>query len=401
MSDGKERGIKAGIMHVLWASLMFWCFALAVFYGCSGEGKNIRVLNMGTGILASQATQMQKQRAMQEEPTLPFTAWSEQKQVTVVNQELYREIQANLIRVCGDSRLVLDGGSWLDWENTEGCLMNKNLCIALFGSTNVVGQKVWILDKEYMVKGLLRGTSNTILVETEEKEEVLLERISVEMPRNGIQEQELQTWSEQFGVEGVSLNFQAYRVFGQTAVRVLPCILFFCILIPVVGKVHREKMGPVARIVYLAAIIWGLGTFLWISGIQLRIPDDWIPSRWSDFEFFANVWKQKTEALGALINGEKSQPELIYATGMVNAVKYSLLSLGFAWMWIRKLKITKCTEAFFWTILFYGLAFCITVMLGENSATDAGFRMIWLLFPWFVWARCGVCWFYMILNKFF
>ena len=39
------------------------------------------------------------------------------------------------------------------------------------------------------------------------------------------------------------------------------------------------------------------------------IPEEYLPSRWSDFEFFANLWEEKREALFLLLETSKKGPQ--------------------------------------------------------------------------------------------
>lgn len=61
---------------------------------------------------------------------------------------------------------------------------------------------------------------------------------------------------------------------------------------------------------------------------QVNLPPDMIPPAWSDFEFWSNLWKEKTKAAAFLINMEKNVPETLYISSFFQSLSCGLLSLG-------------------------------------------------------------------------
>ena len=51
-------------------------------------------------------------------------------------------------------------------DDKEGCLIDKDTAYKLFGDTNIIGKKIKYKDRELIVRGIHKGTSSTILMQT-------------------------------------------------------------------------------------------------------------------------------------------------------------------------------------------------------------------------------------------
>lgn len=378
--------MRKQITGLLVAALFFWCFSQAILYGCPADaGKNLCIVDLDVKISEEEAVLIQKNARERAEESIPFAVWGEQKKVEVSNPVLRRKTEASQLTVSGNSDLVLRGSSWLDHKDSAGCLIDGELCILLFGSTDVSGNKVIIGEREYEVRGVLHGSRKTVLVEADETGDSFLGRMSVVIPDDKTPKEVIQGLSSQYGLTGESIGLDNYRRMGTAAAGLLPCVLGIHIALPLWRGVRRERRRPVRCLMYAAGLVICLLVFLWITGVRFEMPEDWIPSRWSDFEFFTGRWEEKSKELALIFSGEKSAPEAVLAAGALNALKFGLLSVFFFFWWRRRVKITEERQAFAWSMFFICLTFAMRLCMEGADISAAGGRMLWLLLPCFVW----------------
>lgn len=59
---------------------------------------------------------------------------------------------------------------------------------------------------------------------------------------------------------------------------------------------------------------------------QVNIPEDMIPTKWSDFDFWRRLFEQKREYILNWIKCEKLAPEMLYIQKTVRTVSWFVLS---------------------------------------------------------------------------
>ena len=74
-----------------------------------------------------------------------------------------------------------------------------------------------------------------------------------------------------------------------------------------------------------ALILLAAVTFRFLKG-QIRISEDYIPSRWSDFSFWSSLWQEKADAVKFLVGMEKTELDNRWAYGFLKAAGCGLLA---------------------------------------------------------------------------
>lgn len=124
-------------------------------------------------------------REMEQEKENPvgFTAWREEPEVWVRDEEGFRSACTTLLRLCGTSEYVIPHGKILMEEDTEGCLIGEGTAEQLFGSRRAEGLKVLWGGRTLLIRGVLREPEN-ILVLQETGETAVFDRITLEKKGN-------------------------------------------------------------------------------------------------------------------------------------------------------------------------------------------------------------------------
>lgn len=217
--------------------------------------------------------------------------WKSVEEVTVSAENTGRERKASFYQVKGQPEAVFGNnlvhGRYFTEEENRVCLLDQSMAQQLFGSENVLGMEVRIGEKSYQITGLLKGDNRLCAVPAEE---------NTGFDGMAVQKQE----KEQSSALAVSL---IEAVFGSTDGQKVDGQLYFmtarlfysvvsAMMLVILGAAVTRKRKILCRIlcaVCMAAAVWVL-----ISGIKSAAPGaDYLPTYWSDFDFFVRLFQEK------------------------------------------------------------------------------------------------------------
>lgn len=389
MSERRSTGVRHTALFWFGVFVMYLCFSGAVLWGCRRlSEKNVVFLDENISYTAKEAVEIQRQTGLSEDKSLSFTFWGEEREKTVENRALNRWETATLVTVCGDSGLVLPGSTVLDM--VPGCLLDEEMCLRLFGSTQVVGARIQIGEGEYPVKGILYDAVGTVLVQADGSEDGVLDRVSVEIPKGISAREAIRMLSAQLGLsdQSAAAGSQSYGALGVFAACMLPAILYLPLSFSAVKWSLRAEKGTAGRWVGMAFGGLAFISFLWTTGIQPAIPKEWIPTRWSDFEFFAELWENKLEGAVRSLIREKEQPMLIYILNSVKALAFGTVAAVCCFLTSFQTKRMEIRAAFLGNLVYLSFVFVLlTVLCGGYDLSERGIRILWLAIPVYLWEK--------------
>lgn len=282
-----KRWIVLLMLALLWGYALVQAGALGSFNGqvfmYYGEGEGVE-----QDVLQN-AVEREKEHA--KAPAPGITAWSAGIAVEVKNRELGRKKDAECIAVYGSKEIAsmrrLDHGNYGCRTDKDGCIISRGLALELFSSTDVAGRSVWCGDKAYVIRGVTDDRNCVILIPAKKDDRmrhILFESSEGNSGRVGM-ERFLYKYGIARGktlVDG-SLFFSVSGLCAVMALWLVPAVL--CIFVR--GKKGRER----ALLLGVAAAIFLAGLFL-IRMMRIQIPADWIPGRWSDFDFWTRKFRE-------------------------------------------------------------------------------------------------------------
>lgn len=314
---------------ILLALLVLFCLgrALSLKEGLKqAEGAVLDLGDAGIGMLA--AAEMLEKNQLLEEP-MEFTLWEQQEDQTVESPEFSRSALVRGIALWGDSRLVLGGNGFLDASDPDGCLIDGDTALSLFGSRNIVGQTVRYGGRELSVRGILDGVSDTIVLEAvqEEKADTGQENFAfhhVTLSYGGERGKEvLAEFRNQFGVSGTVLPLSGYPGIAKGIHGMFFLVVLCSVCFPLL-RLARTKAFREERYLCLAAAFGMIFAFFWIVRPDFLWPEDWIPGRWSDFSFWEALWKEQTGVVQELFFGDSSVPIWALKSPLLQCLWYTV-----------------------------------------------------------------------------
>ncbi len=270
----------------------------------------------------------------EEQEEIPgFCIWGQKEQVLLKNEELSRSIQRDVIIFCGAPELLFEECRVPGWEDRRGCLVDEETAWELFGSKEAEGQEITYEGNTYIIRKVISGKSGIAAFPAAEREqdagkevpaeeerfplmqpeEKNLNRVTIKKPESQ-SVSELQTgWSGWSGMRIQILDLELLRGLGGFCVLLFPVTLCSIFLFCLCSQYRREK-GWKARAGMLGFVLGFILTALFLSGTWVQIPDDYIPAKWSDFEFWSRLLEQKINAAKLLSKIPKSTVDFGWLT---------------------------------------------------------------------------------------
>lgn len=400
------------------------------------------ILLTGNTVTEDTAKEMRMLEKQQDAPLI-FTLWEEEKDALVENAAWDRQTKVSTLLLNGDSNLLFDGPV-LKQDDTGGCLMDAVTAEALFGSRNVVGSELQYNGQDFIVRGILPEDTPVLVVQAAafyhdshgsgnsfgsgitsgtDSGSVTFHHISLWFPSecsNGKKQQGSSTQIEEFLIRHGLTGEISYQngISGLAAAFsfLLPVILWGSLLGQTFVLMRKNRQYPVR--LFLAALL--LLTLVWLffllTGIHLQIPEDMIPTRWSDFSFWSRWAQKQAENFTSFLSLEKSPMALqrlrlmgtAAAAGIGAVVCYFFSSLRRTGEIARECgQSVKTTDSFYVKenmargvddrrffqhlalvlLLNWGIFWLLAVKAGETGNVLAQERGLWFLVPVYVGIR--------------
>ena len=312
---------------------IFFAYLSAAAWGSMGWAKDKVMFYLQSPISVESALELseknqkvaeQYRQGLGNEMPLPFCIWGQKDHVLVSNENLSRQMRASAILLCGSPGLLFEDCRVPVAEDLEGCLLDETAAWELFGDIDAIGKEVACENRTFLVREVIPGNEGIISFQAgsallgkkgdQEGEaagqegqsmDKVMQRVTVQKPE-GCSLHELESiWFSQFGYSADLLDTEWMRGIGGFCVLLFPISLciFFWIYLYHQYKRQGNPLGKGAAAGLSLALAAAL--LLFLKGF-IHIPDSYIPTRWSDFSFWAGLWKEKAEAAALLLRVPKS-----------------------------------------------------------------------------------------------
>lgn len=253
--------------------------------------------------------------------------------ITLTEPDYGRSAQVMAAGILGDGSLY-DKRIHGFWEkDKEGCVIDGDTAWKLFGTREAEGRQLVYGEKTYQVRQVLPWKQRMILIRPEE-ENIMYTRVFLKnekLQNSKTAEQFLMA----YGLNGTVVD----SGFLISAVRMLLLIFPGIVMGILFLKANRERRicrkeqaaafwmwtGACVLIVAAAAVL------LWKN---MEIPQEWIPSRWSDFQFWSDKFRELEEKVRLFLMLPKTVGQ---AENILEFVKCAGCSMGSAFIGILAL----------------------------------------------------------------
>lgn len=231
---------------------------------------------------------------------------------TVVNQELARMTEVQVVNCTGMAALYDASGMALGENDREGCVIDRGTAEMLYGSPDCVGCWLSLDEKRYQVRGTADWNQRRILICSPENDssctQVIIRLHDCEIPENAAEEFLMQN-----GLSGICTEDGWLDTASAFVICFFPAVTVWgsgtAATLRMDGKRKKQYAGIAVKILALVtwtAVFWQI----------MEIPYSWIPDKWSDFGFWTERLLKEKEDLGWYLMSAKTPEQLehlIYA----------------------------------------------------------------------------------------
>ena len=375
MNKVKEYGIRYALL-----ALLVICFGLMIGSSMkSGQGNSVYMLYHSEAPLDGKSALERQEQNKEEEKSLNLTLWGSQKKQTVKYEEFAREASADVITICGASRLLFPQQVSLEAGDYEGCLISEDIAYELFGNKNIKDYPIVWDGKDYQVRGVLKDLTKTVVLQAGKETKEILTATALQVPE-GKENETLKTYEGRYGNESI-IKLTTFAGWGKNLIGILIWILGGMIFIPAVKKGIGLRRKPAWCAVWFAGIAAAVFAYWWIGRAYLMIPLGETPANWSDFGFFKEAFKTWKESLQNIMTIEKNAPERIYINNLTDTLKYMAGVIILFMAGFKRWKNETLKEVYICCIVSIGAAFTAVMLAGNIGSSLAGSICLWWLMP--------------------
>lgn len=251
--------------------------------------------------------------------------WGEEQNVTVKNIELNREMKLDKIRVCGQPDLLYGEQDipYFDEKDLSGCIIDEKIADGLFGSINVIGKKIVHLGREYVIRSVIQENRGVFIVRGVDDEQEIFDKINI-LNKGSAKIEELNSkLHTAYGVNGNIIDYQLMvdiaHMFYWVTFALFTVLIWQCC-----SFARCDKGGYTYYTRYIVRITI---LFIVVVIVLYRFPvsENFIPTKWSDFDFWSKLFAEKQVSLLSFIRIEKSFYEMDF-------IKKYLFFIIYKWM---------------------------------------------------------------------
>jgi len=339
----------------------------------------------GSKLNGNNAMQIQQKEEKEENP-ISFTLWGQMRDQSVSNPDLYRLVTLNLITVYGDSSFVLPSDGILDQDDYEGCLLSEDMAYELFQSKNVIDQEITYKDTSYTVRGTIPGVEQVLMIQASSVTGEELDCVSVEISGGRRASTVIQELANRHGFPGASRNMQVYSDWSKMFVAIILMIMGGGVLLPFIKNCKDSRMQPALCMINCGITLLFLIIFIWIAGSYFHYPEEMIPNRWSDLEFWTRLWRQGWAEFLALLQSEKTVVEMAAMAPFFQVLKYGLCVIVLYGVFLRRIRIDNVVTLYLYLAVAMMSSY-IGVLLSKNASDIVTQnRAIWYIMLFYL---CG------------
>lgn len=211
------------------------------------------------------------------------------------SQDLGRESKVKLVETAGNMNLVtpdrLAAGAYVTDSDLKGCVLSKKTADSLFGDCEATGEQVVMGKNTYIVRGIVDTKGQLCMIQGEKGRTYPCIRIEAPgIPLSVVRQRMAGILAEE---KGWLAECDLYLGIGRLLLYLPLWVLLF------LGVIRFGKMLPEMLKFMAPVMVFSGGCALLI--LSLHFSDDYVPTAWSDFEFFTQLFEEKKQAFFSLL----------------------------------------------------------------------------------------------------
>ncbi|MCP1101449.1 hypothetical protein M2454_001185 [Aequitasia blattaphilus] len=265
----------------------------------------------GSAITGNRAKEIQDYNSELENQKA-FVIWGSLGNAVVTNSDLNRSKDVEILVMNGRTDLVFSNSPWLDRGDYNQCLIDENTAMELYGSKKVSEVELIYNNKAYQVKGVLENAKDTLIVQSDSSEVIGLEKITIRTDAKTSEKEIQRKMETQYGITGTILRYSLLTESIELVSLLFPIIIGCHLMTELIKNVRNASNKKKEYFFWSAGLLVFMIVFIILIFKRVSIPEDYIPTRWSDFSFWSSFFSEQFSTLIIMFKMSKSSSELYY-----------------------------------------------------------------------------------------
>ncbi|GAB2022746.1 hypothetical protein RyT2_18200 [Pseudolactococcus yaeyamensis] len=244
----------------------------------------------------------------------PLVLWEEASQENISNPRLKLNVEATVLTVLGRSELLpLDSQTYLATTDLNGCLISEKLAEKVFRDKAVVGKTLTVRGHLLTVRAVITNVTDTLIIaRPRDDSSAIFDSSLIKKSNELMSDNTLKNKvSSQLQVTGKLIDFPLMTGL-TTFLLLLPLLSLTYYFYHIVQHyLQTSDITSKWRSEHILKIVLVLIWFGYLKTI-LQLSNDYIPSEWSNFEFYQQLWRDKSLAILQFIKMRKGIIEMRY-----------------------------------------------------------------------------------------
>ena len=311
--------------------ILVTCIAYGIKYKDNDNGKALAEFNIVNRNM--KAKSIEEIINSKEEDTYLFTALREEKG-TITNKEFNKSKESNIIEITGNSSLLFNS-KILFMDDKNGCLIDKSVAYALFGSYDVKGMEIDIEGKSYTIRDVINNEDGIVVIQSNPEKEMELLVLDI----TNKDERYIENFLTKYSFENSYTTHKFYKETSNLMSLILPLIIEFMIIINMFKLIKAQKNKLVKKIILIMFLFLFIYFFYLIVNVKFKINYNIIPNEWSDFDYWGEMITDYYQRNRELLFIKKYSMDISLIDDMIRSIICSIVSIIVFFILKNRIKI--------------------------------------------------------------
>lgn len=279
-----------------------------------------------------------------KETDLPIiTLWNRRSKELVQNGLTDLVFLSNVIEVNGTASQVIPMkficGSNVYQGDEDGCVLDTKTAFHLFGTTHALNNKVKWNNREYIVRGVAKAADTMMLIQITDLDH-LYSNIEAQFPHK----------SASYGIDNAAYRLEKLliesglddpdaMIDGEVTAWLLNIIwhlpiwvIGFGLAFLLIRSTLEMNQSIILRSLYGIGTILIIAIMIKLADFRLQIPSQFIPTRWSDFNFYVNKFSEIKNSIDRIKTSMHMPKDILRETILLKCILNTVINLFLLWI---------------------------------------------------------------------
>jgi hypothetical protein len=242
-----------------------------------------------------------------------FTLWKRNQKQTIHNKVTGLSQETNVIEMYGNMAQIIPmtllEGNYVFVNDPDGCVLDSKTAYQLFGTPKAVNNRVLWNGKEYIVRGVVKAADTMMIIQTTDNDRLFsnLEAVyahQAQTYRVDNERQQLKNTLYESGLKTPDAVMDGLQFLWMLTIicRFPVWLIAFTTILLLIRHTNQLRNNQFQLLLHGVGIVILILFLVKITKLSIYIPDSFIPTKWSDFDFYVDKYKEIKENMVQIHN---------------------------------------------------------------------------------------------------